>query len=150
METKNLTLNETLAQLEEGRIQKLEFDILQHTIAFVVKVYKSDDDFEFVNVIFSKVSTFYFVNDTGKRRFEIYDPDPEDRYELTSISWYKEGIGTIKVIASASTNNVTWLNYWSSSANFDIELGAAALFIEAQIVSINGKVFEVGRPLDYA
>lgn len=101
METQNISLNEALKSLDEGKIEKLEFDILNHTISCLVKVFQSDEDFEIFNLVFYKVSSFYFVHDIGSKRFNLLEPESDDYKELTSMSWYRKGIGAIKVIASS-------------------------------------------------
>ena len=59
----NLNLTNELNKLWEGRILNLEFDILHHKIKFKIKVYRPgtrDEQFDIYNVVFSRVSSFYF------------------------------------------------------------------------------------------
>ncbi len=142
----NLSLRNELNKLEEGRILNLAFDILYHSINLKVKVYQLEEKFETFNVIFSHVSSFYFVNDIGEERFNMWEPDPDDTKELTSIGYYKSGIGNIKVIAHKGIEGENWANYWYSSANFALDLLVGVLFIEARSITINDKTYEVGYP----
>ncbi len=144
----NLSLTNELDKLEEGRILNLEFDILYHSINLKIKVYQSEEKFEIFNIIFSNVSSFYFVSDIGKERFNMWEPDPGDTKELDSIGYYKSGIGSIKVTAHKGMKGENWANYWYSSANFALELLIGALFIEARSITINDKTYEVGYPQD--
>lgn len=81
------------------------------------------------------------LNNSRERRFNIYATDPGDYTELTSINYYKDGIGKIAINSSFS-----WTEQWYSSANFFMELWSAALFVEAKTIVIDGETFDVGYP----
>ncbi len=147
----NLNLTNELNKLWEGRILNLEFDILHHKIKFKIKVYRPgtrDEQFDIYNVVFSGVSSFYFLQNTDEDRFRTYDPDPGDTTELTTIGYYKDGIGKIKIVTREGDEDAGWASQWYSSANFALELDPSALFIEARSITINDKTYEVGYPLD--
>ncbi len=134
-------LEEQLNNLEYGKIDNLNFDILRHSIVLDFKIYVSTNNFEIFKLAFLNVSSFYFVEDSGSDRFKLRIPDPGDYEEFTSISYYRNGIGKISI--QSSDDFLTWY----SSANFAIEIWNSLLFIECKSISINGKVFEVGYPM---
>ena len=131
-------LQQQLNKLWAGTIEELDFNIHNHTISFKIKS-KWGDTIEKFNVIFSDVSSFYFVQAIGKRRLVLSKPELGDYKELTSINFYKDGVGKITVESSAS-----WAQQWYSSANFVIEIWDSILFIEAKAVIVNNKIFGAG------
>lgn len=146
----NSELQKELNKIWEGRVQTLDFDPLNRRIQFKIKFYRSGGGINIVSLIFFKVSAFYFVNEIANERFNIYEPDEGDSKELTSIYWYPNGVGEIKIVTNPSAENVNWAKQWYSSANFAIDLEPSILLIEAQTVSIDGKTFDVGLPTDYS
>lgn len=132
-----LRFEQLLEDISETKIQSMSFDVLHRKITMIVEPFKKEP----VTIVFDKVSAYYFVNNNGKERFRIGKVDPGDYTELTSIGYYKNGIGKISII---STDH--WAPQWYSSANFGMELWAAALFVEAQAITIDGETFDVGYP----
>ncbi|MBI6871806.1 hypothetical protein I6U51_03680 [Clostridium aciditolerans] len=130
-----------LNELWDGTIEKFNVDILRNTLSFKLKVIANEVSKEF-NLIFKGVSSFYFIEDIGEKRYNLNKYDNNDYMELTSIDYYEKGIGKI-TIDSLSED---WATQWKSSANFTIELWNSILFLEAKCVVINDESFDISYP----
>ena len=69
-----------LNKLWAGIVEKSEFNTLNHIICFKIKTIDAEI-VQLFNMTFSKVSSFYFIEDIGTRRFNPVDPDPGDYIE---------------------------------------------------------------------
>lgn len=130
-------LQNKLNELWAGIIELLEFDILKNTISFIIKVIEYGEEKKY-NVIFNGVSSYYFVHDSGEKRYNLFDPEEGEYLELTSIYYY-ENVLDIKIESLTEK----WAKQYSSNANFVLEIWSSMLFIEAKNVIINKKIFEV-------
>lgn len=134
-------LEEELNALWDGIIEKMDFDILGHTIRLNTKAVIDDKTTKRYTIVFSGVSSFYFIENTGTERFNLSQPSPGDFLELSMVVYYKKGVGKIGI-----NPDKTWTEQWHSSANFALELWSSILFIEAHSVTINHRTFDVGYP----
>ncbi|QNU39023.1 hypothetical protein IC801_07395 [Geobacillus sp. 44B] len=121
-------------------VKSFHIDILSHTISLNVKVV---DNEKYYKIVFKGVSSFYFVENSGDSRLNPVDPEDGDYIELTSIDYYKNGIGKIHI----SLSKEIWVGEYFSSANFVLEFWEALLFIEAKSIVINGEEFLVDYPV---
>lgn len=78
-----------------------------------------------------------------KNKITDNDHDEDDNFllELTSIDYYPEGIGSINI-----SSKEEWSTEYSSAANFALEFSLTVLFIEAQVIEINGECFSMKLP----
>lgn len=131
-------LTALLNELWASTIKKYDFNILKNTISFELKTIDMGHEAHH-QLIFEGVSAWYYVENIGARRF--ITKDDEDYYlELTSIDFYKRGIGEIKPWSISEE----WANQYYANANFALEIWSSLLLIEAKSVVINGNRFEVG------
>ncbi|QHZ45959.1 YxiG family protein [Bacillus sp. NSP9.1] len=138
METRLVTL---LNEMWAAVIEKYEFDMLKNSISFELKTI--DNGLEAKHkMIFKGVSAWYFIEDSGEDRFNTIDEtEDQDYLELTSIDFYKNGIGQIK----PSSIEEDWVNQYYSNANFALEIWDALLLVEAKSIIINGNKYEVNN-----
>lgn len=131
-------LQKKLNELWAGIIEYFQINILKNTISFSIEVIENGQKNKY-NLIFNRVSSYYFVHDSGEQRYNILDPEEGDYLELTSIDYYKDGLD-IKMKSLTEE----WAKQYYSNANFVLEIWNSMLFIEAKSVAINEKIFEVG------
>jgi len=118
-------------------IEDMDIDVMNNSIRF--KTLSIDKGISSKHEIrFEKVSSFFFVRDSGEQRFNFYPQEEGDYLELTAIDYYPEGIGHIAV--RPETEN--WTKQYFSNANFSIEIWSSFLFIEAGRIVIDGNIFE--------
>ncbi|MBP3041773.1 hypothetical protein J9303_20230 [Bacillaceae bacterium Marseille-Q3522] len=131
--------NDLLNEMWAAVIDTYEFDILKNTIRFELKTI--DNGYENkIKLIFEGVSAWYFVENIGEERHNTKDKAEDDDYlELTSIDYYKGGIGEIKPLSV----DEEWVLQYYSNANFALEIWNALLLIEAKSVIINGSKYTV-------
>lgn len=131
-------LQNKLNELWSGIIKYYQINILDNTINFNIEVIENGQSNKY-DLVFNKVSSYYFVHNREEQRHSITDPDEGDYLELTSIEYYKNGLD-IKMKSLTED----WSKQYYSNANFILEIWNSMLFIEAKSVAINEKVFEVG------
>lgn len=129
------SFTERLNDMWASIIERYEFDILKKTINFELKTI----DNGYVNrikIVFEGVTAWYFVENVGDERLSTrFNDEKNDYLELTSIDFYKKGIGQIK----ATSIEEDWINQYYSNANFALEIWNALLLIEAKSIVINGE-----------
>lgn len=130
-----------LNELWESSIDFYEFNILNHTITFNVTVIENGKESKY-GVKFKGVSSYHFYEDSKEKRFNPLEPDDEDYLELTSIQFYKDGIGNI----TNKSQTEKWSEQYYSNANFSLEIWNSMLFIEASKIIIDGIEYEVKYP----
>ena len=86
-----------LNELWAGVITSYEFDILRHTISFEVMVFDDDLKKKNFNICFKDVRSYYFTEDIGMPEVGLTEYETGDYLELTSISYYPEGLGNINI-----------------------------------------------------
>ncbi|MHB9941521.1 hypothetical protein CF065_07805 [Clostridium sporogenes] len=131
-------LQNELNELWAGIIEIFQIDILNNTISFIIKVIEYEEEKKY-SVVFNGVSSYYFVHDSGEKRYNLFDPEKGDYLELTSIDYYEKGLD-IKIKSLTEE----WAKQYYSNTNFVLEIWSSMLFIGAKSVTINGKIFEVG------
>lgn len=131
-------LQNKLNELWGGVIEFFEVDILNNSISLSIKVIDNGQENKY-NLVFNRVSSYYFVHDSGEQRYNLFDPEEGDYLELTSIDYYKGGLN-IKLESLTED----WVKQYYSNPNFVLEIWSSMLFIEAKSVIINGRIFEVG------
>lgn len=138
-----MNLQEELNFLTEAKIENINFDTVRNKISICLKILDKDN-IRSVRLVFDKVSSYYFIYGIGKNRFNMAIPEPDDYTELSLIGYHENGIGKINIESEKA-----WANVWYSSANFVLELWASNLFIEAESITIDDKIFKVGIPKKY-
>ena len=133
-----MELQECLNQMWATIIEKLEFNIIEHTITLQLKAIDNGIENQ-VFVVFGDVTAYYFINNTGEQRDTLTLYEEDDYLELTSIYYYGDGIGNIEINSSPDL----LLEKYFSSANFVLEIWSAMLFIEAKTFYFDGNVFKV-------
>ncbi|PEZ00311.1 hypothetical protein CN326_22770 [Bacillus sp. AFS018417] len=135
-------LNTLLNEMWSGVVESFNINILFHKINLDIKVVEHGEILKY-KVEFKQVSSFYFLENCGERRLNPIDPEIDEYIELTSIDFYRHGVGKIEI----SSSKEEWANQYFSSANFAIEFWDAMLFIEAKSIVINGEEFIVDYPI---
>ncbi len=140
-------LEMSLANLESGTIEALDIDVLHQTITFHVLTHWSVEP-ELHVVIFEDVASFYMILGSDTKRFEWLRTGlvKERRVvgEWTSAGYYPEGVGTVRIHAKPGSWESGWVVRYNTHPNFAVELRDAMLLIEARLISIDGRPFEVG------
>ena len=131
-------LTENLNSLWTGIIKRINFDLLKHSIVLELEIIENTKVFNY-ELIFEEVSSYFFLNNEGNNRIEIYPYEEGDYLELTAIHYIKEGIGDIVI----KSQQEEWTRNLYASANFVLEIWSSYLFIEAKSVLVNGKKFYV-------
>lgn len=116
-------------------------DILNHSIKFDLKVINNGEG-TFNTLQFDGVASYYFVEDSGEKRLYPIEPDTGDYTEVTTVQYYRDGIGRIGI----SSKSQSWVQQYFSSANFVLELWNSILLIEANAIIINDKRYELNYP----
>lgn len=120
-------------------IKDNNFDMLKNQISFKLKLISHDIETDY-NLIFKQVSSFFFINENGELRFNFNEYEEGNYLELTSIGYYENGIGEILINSKQS-----WAKECYANANFVLEIWNRTLFIEAGIVEINDKVYNLKK-----
>lgn len=121
-----------LNALWAGVIKSYEFDILHHRISLNVVVIENGQNSNH-HITFKGVSSYHFYHDSGERRLCYLEPDNDDYLELTSIQYFKNGIGNIYTESSSEK----WAKKYYSNANFTLEIWNSMLFIESNKIILN-------------
>lgn len=127
-----------LDNLWSGIIESYEFNILKHIIKFKITVIENEKKSKYL-IIFNEVSSYHFYNNSEEDRFNIIEQDEEDYLELTSIQFYPNGIGNIKIKSSKEL----WIEQYYSNVNFVLEMWNSMLFIEANSIVLNDIEYQI-------
>ncbi|MGT2964061.1 YxiG family protein [Streptococcus acidominimus] len=133
-----MLLQEKLNSLFEMVITKFNVDILGNRI--VLEGYLAEADYISHRIDFTRVSCFYFINNTTESRKNIWLPEEDDFLEMTSIYALSELVNI-----DIESSKDTWLNQYSGSGNIVLEFWSNLLVIEAETIIING----VSYPIDF-
>lgn len=135
-------LKECLNDLWANVIDDMNIDVFNNRIKFTTRAIDGGTVTKY-QLTFEEVSSFYFLEDMGERRFNLLEADDRVGYlEFTSIDYHPKGIGLISI----KSKTEEWVKQYVSTANFSIEIWNSMLFVEAKRVVINDKVFDVGYP----
>lgn len=134
-------IQKKLNELWSSVIDYYEFNILKHIIIFNVTVIENGKKVKY-SVTFKGVSAYHFYEDGGEQRLYPVEPDDGDYSELTSIQYYKNGIGNIKTESQIEQ----WAEKYYSNANFVLEIWNSMLFIEASNIILDDVEYEVKYP----
>lgn len=133
------SLNNLLNEMWAAIIEKYEFDLLKSTISFDLKTIDNGIETKY-KMVFEGVSAWYFIENSGDLRFNTTDSfDDQDYLELTSIDFYRMGVGQIK----PSSKEESWVNEYCSNPNIALEIWNALLLIEAKRIIINGSKYNL-------
>jgi hypothetical protein len=139
-----IILNEFQNKLNEiwaGVIDFYEFNILKHTITFNITVIENGQKSKHF-IVFKGVSSYHFYENSEEQRLNPVNPDEGDYLELTSIQFYKNGIGNI----TTKSQIEQWAEQYYSDANFVLEIWNSMLFIEASNLILNDVEYGVKYP----
>ena len=64
--------------------------------------------------------------------------------EWTYAGYYPTGVGTVRIHAKPGSWESGWVVRYNTHPNFAVEMGDQQMLIEARLVRIDGKPFEVG------
>ena len=137
-------MNEIQNKLNEiwaGVIDFYEFNILKHTITFNITVIENGQKSKYC-ITFKGVSSYHFYENSEEQRLNPINPDEGDYLELTSIQFYKNGIGNI----TTKSEIEQWAEQYYSDANFVLEIWNSILFIEADNLILNNVEYKVKYP----
>jgi len=134
-------LKDCLDDLWANVIDEMNIDVFNHRIVFNTKAIE-DETVTNHQLTLEEVSSFYFVENTGKDRFNLLEREEDSYLELTSIDYHPKGIGLISI----KSETKEWVKQYISNSNFSIEIWNSMLFVEAKRVVINDIIFDVGYP----
>jgi hypothetical protein len=140
-------LETTFANLEAGTIEALEINVLRQTIAFHVQTRWGAEPETHV-VIFEDVASFYVILGPDVKRFEWLRTGlvkvRQVIGEWTSAGYYPESVGTVQIHAKPGSWESGWAVRYNTHPNFAVEMRDAMMLIEARLVRIDDRPFEVG------
>ena len=123
-----------LEDLWANVIDNLNIDVMNHKISLTTRAI-DDSKVTYYQLSFEEVSSFYFIENSGEERFNLFELEEDSYLELTSIDYHPKGIGLISI--KSKTDH--WVKQYISNSNFSIEIWNSMLFVEAKRVVINGK-----------
>lgn len=129
-----MELLKVLSSIEEALIESHNIDIKLNKIQLNL-VYP--DNGEKADVIFRKVSTFYFVNGYEDSRYSTSDYDYGEKREVLSI-FYDDSEKQSLLIKARDSFYIGF----DSKFNFTLEFMEGLLLVEAGEIEINGCKFE--------
>ena len=133
----NKEIQKLLNNLWGATIDSIDFQLLSDKISLMLSI--NENEIITKNKLeFREISSYYFLKDIGDDRFNFDEIEKIDYLELTSIDYYPEGIGMIKIIGEEE-----WINQYYSNANFALEVWNSLLFIEAKILILDGQLFKL-------
>lgn len=129
-------LNDALALLWASRIKAYSVDFLNNTMSFEL------ESVDFGNVQnhsleICQIRAFSFFNDTKDLIERIWEPEPNDYLELTSISLITK---TKQVIKSTDEK---WVEQYGSYFNMCLELWSSIILINTPLVKIDGVSYSI-------
>lgn len=140
-------LETALANLEAGTIEALVIDVLRQTITFQIHQLWFGEHEQHV-AVFEDVASFYMILGSDATRFEWLRKRPVTEKEVigewTSAGYYPDGVGTVRIHSKPGSWESGWVIRYNTRPNFAVEIGGAVMLIEARLVRIDGKPFEVG------
>jgi hypothetical protein len=128
-----------LNDLESTEITDIHFDLLKNKISIETNSLQENGDVYSYIIVFEKVSAFLFVEGPGESRFKIEKHEIGEYLELSSIGFYKNGIGQTQF----KSKYEKWIENYKTSMNFGLEIWNSMLLIEAGVININDKKFVV-------
>jgi hypothetical protein len=126
----SIDLETELANLWASIIRGLNIDLCKHCLSLDLAKYKTDDIDETVTLVFTGVSAFYFVNDSGQKRLITND---WEKAEISEMHYLNDGLDKV-----AYKNSKLNMPSVEANVNFYIEIWSSLLLIEAKAVEING------------
>jgi hypothetical protein len=140
-------LETALANLEAGTIEALVIDVLRQTITFHVQTLWGEEPEQHV-AVFEDIASFYMILGSDKKRFEWLRTglvaDRQVIGEWTSAGYYTESVGTVRIHAKPGSWESGWVARYNTHPNFAVEMRDTIMLIEARLVRIDGRSFEVG------
>jgi hypothetical protein len=91
------TLKKYLNDLWANVIDDMNIDIFNHRILLTTKSIDGEKITKY-KVEFKEVSSFYFLENSGEDRYNLFERDKDSYLELTSIDFHTKGIGLIQLI----------------------------------------------------
>jgi hypothetical protein len=135
-----------LANLESGTIKALDINVLRQTITFHVQTQWGPEPEPHV-AVFEDVASFYMVLGSDAKRYEWLRTglltDRQVIGEWTSAGYYSESVGTVRIHTKPGSWESGWVIRYNTHPNFVVELRDAVMLIEARLVRIDDKPFEV-------
>lgn len=127
-----------LNDLWGAKIEDIKFELLLDKISLYVLV-EDNENITTHNLEFLEVSSYYYLKDSGKERFNFDEIEKINFLELTSIDYYPNGVGKIEI----SSEDEDWVDQYFSNANVVLEFWNALFFIEAKTLKIDGSMFRL-------
>ncbi len=119
-----------------SKIVNIYFDIIHNSIKIAIEI---NDTGKISNHIieFQEVCSYFFLNNIGSKRDTFIKPESGDFLELTSINLI-ENIPKLKICSEEK-----WIEQYYSQANVAVEIWSRMLFIEANQVVIDSKIYKL-------
>lgn len=129
-------LNDALALLWASRIKTYSVDFLNNAMSFELESVDSGN-IQNHSLEICKIRAFSFFNNTKDSIEEIWEPEPDDYLELTSISLISK---TEQVIKSTDEK---WAEQYGSSFNMCLELWSNLILVNTPLVIIDGVQYSI-------
>lgn len=127
-------IQDLLDEIWASEITSYDFDMIRNKLLLNLKMVENGVENQHV-IEFLNVSSYFYINGTEDMRttFGLYEDG--DYLELTSILFIKEKANIITV------SKEKWIEQYKSEINIAIEIWDKYLFIEAEMIRINGSEF---------
>jgi hypothetical protein len=135
MNTQN-RISDAVNSLWASFIEKIGFDICNLRIQFNL-VFRRTEEIEKHELIFEGVSSFFFVNGEGDRRFNT---SQWENAELSEIYYFEKPSDLIR-----HTNDKPNMPQYISEPNFYLEIWGAVFMIEAKAIILDGSRYITNR-----
>lgn len=129
-------LNDALALLWASRIKTYSVDFLNNAMSFELESVDSGN-IQNHSLEICQIRAFSFFNNTKDSIEEIWEPEPDDYLELTSISLISK---TEQVIKSTDEK---WVEQYGSSFNMCLELWSNLILVNTPLVIIDGVQYSI-------
>ena len=121
----------------EGKINKIDFNILSNKILFSLEIIENKKvtlhEIEFINV-----STYYFVNNSTDKRHAFIKEDYDDYLEMTSIYLIDSD-----TVINLESDKEKWLTQYCAKVNIALEIWSSLFLIEAEEIRIDSEYIKL-------
>jgi len=87
-------LETKLNKIGESKVGEFIVDLLNHSMKFSLKQVEGETQHDYT-LVFKEVSSLYYISAYTEDRMDMWEPEEGDWIELTSIDYFKNGIGRI-------------------------------------------------------
>ncbi len=129
-------ISDALATVYAGYIEDFQVNLFERQLSFSV-VHHRGNDVTRQQLVFDRVSAFYFANGPEEWRFNFV---AWERAEISEIYYFENPINHMECLSEKKG-----IPRYHADPNFYLEIWDCPLFIEAQAIILDGVRYEVSR-----